>query len=165
VPSVQHSVKGLFAESLTLPSAALDKAFFAECPTKDTRQRKQHSAKPRIPVVSVRTSDGDINDFLINIGLHQGSALSPYFFTLMIDEVTRDIQGDIPWCMFFADDAVLIEESRKLELWRQTLEAKGFRLSRSKTEYMKCDFSAMGYEDGDVSLDGQVDLRKTLFVT
>jgi hypothetical protein len=52
VPSVQHSVKGLFAESLTLPSAALDKAFFTECPTKGTRQRIQHSAKPRIPVVS-----------------------------------------------------------------------------------------------------------------
>jgi hypothetical protein len=52
VPSVQHSVKGLFAESLTLPSAALGKAFFAECPTKGTRQRIQHSAKPRIPVVN-----------------------------------------------------------------------------------------------------------------
>jgi hypothetical protein len=51
VSSVQHSVKGLFAESLTLPSAALGKAFFAECPTKDTRQRIQHSKKPRIPVV------------------------------------------------------------------------------------------------------------------
>jgi hypothetical protein len=51
VPSVQHLVKGLFAESLTLPSAALGKAFFAECPTKGTRQRIQHSAKPRIPVV------------------------------------------------------------------------------------------------------------------
>jgi hypothetical protein len=51
VPSVQHSVKGLFAESLTLPSAALGKSFFAECPTKGTRQRIQHSAKPRIPVV------------------------------------------------------------------------------------------------------------------
>jgi hypothetical protein len=110
-------------------------------------------------VTSVRTSDGDIDDFPINIGLHQGSALSPYLFALVIDEVTRDIQGDIPWCMLFTDDVVLIEESRsgvsqKLELWRQTLEAKGFRLSRSKTEYMKCDFSAMGYEDGDVSLDG-----------
>jgi hypothetical protein len=46
--------KGLFAESLTLPSAALDKAFFAECPTKDTRQRIQHSAKPAIPVVIVK---------------------------------------------------------------------------------------------------------------
>jgi hypothetical protein len=54
MPSVQHSVKGLFAESLTLPSAALGKAFFAECPTKGTRQRIQHSAKPRIPVVSTR---------------------------------------------------------------------------------------------------------------
>jgi hypothetical protein len=51
VPSVQHSVKRLFAESLTLPRAALDKAVFAECPTKGTRQRGQHSAKPRIPVV------------------------------------------------------------------------------------------------------------------
>jgi hypothetical protein len=56
VPSVQHSVKGLFAESLTLPSAALGKAFFAECPTKGTRQIIQHSAKPRIPVVLVENN-------------------------------------------------------------------------------------------------------------
>jgi hypothetical protein len=39
VPSVQHSIKRLFAESLTLPRAALGKAFFVECPTKGTRQR------------------------------------------------------------------------------------------------------------------------------
>jgi hypothetical protein len=51
VPSVQHSVKELFSERLTLPSAALGKAFFAECPTKGTRQRGRHSAKPQIPVV------------------------------------------------------------------------------------------------------------------
>jgi hypothetical protein len=51
LPSVQHSVKSLCAESLTLPSAAFGKAFFAECPTKGTRQRIQHSAKTRIPVV------------------------------------------------------------------------------------------------------------------
>jgi hypothetical protein len=51
VPSVQHSVKRLVAESLTLPSAALGKAFFAECPTKGIRQRDRHSAKPRIPVM------------------------------------------------------------------------------------------------------------------
>jgi hypothetical protein len=55
VPSVQHSVKRLVAESITLPSAALGKAFFAECPTKGTRQRGRHSAKPRIPVVMVTT--------------------------------------------------------------------------------------------------------------
>jgi hypothetical protein len=42
-------------------------------------------------VTSVRTSDGDTNDFPINIALHQGSALSPYLFTLVMDEVTKDI--------------------------------------------------------------------------
>ena len=62
-----------------------------------------------------------------------------------MDVVTRNIQGKIPWCMLFADDVVLIDESRigvdrKLELWRQTLESKGFRLSRTKTEYMRCEF-------------------------
>jgi hypothetical protein len=72
-------------------------------------------------VTSVRTSDGDTNDFLINIGLHQGSALSPYLFALVMDEVTRDIQGGIPWCMLFADDVVLVGESWSCgdELWRQ----------------------------------------------
>jgi hypothetical protein len=86
----------------------------------------------------------------------------------VIDEVTRDIQGGIPWCMLFADDVILVDESRmwvdqKLELWRQTLEAKGFMLSRSKTEYMKCDFSATTQEEGDVRLDGQMIPKKDIF--
>jgi hypothetical protein len=78
--------------------------------------------------------------------------LSPYLFALVIDEVTRDIQGDIHWCMLFANDVVLIDESqegvnRKLELWCQTLESKGFRISSTKTEYMRCDFDTTISED------------------
>jgi hypothetical protein len=70
--------------------------------------------------------------------------------------------------MLFADDVVLVDESRtgvdqKLELWRRTLEAKGFRLSRSKTEYMKCDFSTTTQEEGDGRLDGQVVPKKDTF--
>jgi hypothetical protein len=77
----------------------------------------------------------------------------------VIDEVTRDIQGDIPWCMLFTDNVVLVDESlegvnRKLELWRQTLESKGFGISRTKIEYMRCDFGTTISEDGDVSLGG-----------
>ena len=35
-------------------------------------------------VTSVRITDGDINVFPINIGLHQGLALSHYLFALVI---------------------------------------------------------------------------------
>jgi hypothetical protein len=119
-------------------------------------------------VTSVRTSDGDTNDFLINIGVHQGSVLSPYLFALVMDEVTRNIQGGITWYMLFADDVVLVDESRtevkqKLKLWRRTLEAKYFRLSRFKMKYMKCDFSATTQEEGYVRLDGQVVPKKDTF--
>jgi hypothetical protein len=119
-------------------------------------------------VTFVQTCDSDISDFPIKIGLHQGSTMSPYLFALVIDEVTRDIQGDIPWCMLFADDVVLVDDStagvnRKLELWKHTLELKGFRLSITKTEYMRCDFSATRHEERDVSLDGQVMAKKDTF--
>jgi hypothetical protein len=70
--------------------------------------------------------------------------------------------------MLFADDVILVDESRtgvdqKLELWRRTLEAKCFRLSKPKMEYMKCDFSATTQEEGDIRLDGQVVLKKDTF--
>ncbi|QHN92504.1 LINE-1 retrotransposable element ORF2 protein [Arachis hypogaea] len=56
------------------------------------------------------------------------------------------IQEPVPWCMLFADDIVLMGESRgdlnkKLELWREALEVYGLRISRSKMEYMECKFS------------------------
>jgi hypothetical protein len=43
------------------------------------------------------------------------------------------------------------------------LKARGFRLSRHKTEYMKCDFSATTQEEGDVRVDGQVVPKKDTF--
>jgi hypothetical protein len=63
--------------------------------------------------------------------------------------------------MLFTDDVVLIDKSRigvdhKLELWRQTLELKCFKLSRTKIEYMRYQFSGKNSDDGDVSLDERV---------
>ncbi|KAG2634251.1 hypothetical protein PVAP13_2NG197403 [Panicum virgatum] len=72
-----------------------------------------------------------------------------------MDEIIRDIQGDIPWRMLFVDDVVLVNESRA--------GSKGFRLSRTKTKYMMCDFSASRHEGGDVSLNGQVVAQKDTF--
>ena len=118
---------------------------------------------------TVRTCGGLTKDFPITIGLHQGSALSPFLFALVIDEVTRSIQDEIPWCMLFADDIVLVDETKdgvnaKLEQWRQRLESRGFKLSRSKTEYMECRFGTeRGASDAIVSLDGKTLNMKECF--
>src|ERR1041385_8213199 len=50
------------------------------------------------------------------------------------------------------------------EMWRQTVESKGFRLSRTKTEYMRCGFSTTNHvEEEEVSLEGQVVPQKDTF--
>jgi len=60
--------------------------------------------------------------------------------------------------MLFADDIVLIDEIRqgvndKLARWRHSLESRGFRVSRSKTEYLHCCFSGRVEARGEVTLD------------
>jgi len=63
-------------------------------------------------VANVRTCGGTTSDFSITIGLHQGSALSLFLFAILMDELTRVIQDEIPWCMLFADDIFLVDETR-----------------------------------------------------
>ena len=71
--------------------------------------------------------------------------------------------------MLFADDIVLINEAREainneLERWRATLEAKGFRLNESKTEYLHCRFNAgEGDVVDEVSMEDAVILRVKRF--
>ncbi|KAF3651593.1 hypothetical protein FXO37_17934 [Capsicum annuum] len=115
----------------------------------------------------VRTVGGASEHFSIETGLHQGSTLGPFLFALVMDVLTRSIQGAVPWCMLFADDVVLIDETQgcvneKLEVWRQTLESKGFRMSRFKTEYMECKFSDLRQEDdvvGNAEIEEDVSNR------
>ena len=56
---------------------------------------------------------GVTNDFPVGIGLHQDSTISPFFSSLVMNELTKGIQGEVPWCMLFADDIVLIDEARE----------------------------------------------------
>ena len=54
---------------------------------------------------------------------------------------TVGVRKGVPRSMLFADDIVLVNEDRgelerELEDWRQAMEARGLRVSRSKTEEM-----------------------------
>ena len=80
----------------------------------------------------------DRGHFSIDIGLHQGYVRSPLIFIIVMDELIRGIQDELPWCMLFTDDIVLIDKTRdgvnsKLKRWRTTLDSKGFRAGQRQT--------------------------------
>ena len=88
-------------------------------------------------ITIVKTTIEKTSEFLITVCLHQGSVLSPYLFALVMDELTKHIQDDISWCIIYIDDIVLIDETKygantKLEVWKEVLESKGFKISRAK---------------------------------
>nr|XP_016484664.1 PREDICTED: uncharacterized protein LOC107805185 [Nicotiana tabacum] len=73
------------------------------------------------------------------------------------------------WCMLIIDDIVMICEicggvKRRLKVWRQTLESKDFKLSRTQMEYLECKFSGTTLVvDEDVRLDSQVIPKRESF--
>ncbi|XP_047496500.1 uncharacterized protein LOC125044097 [Penaeus chinensis] len=89
----------------------------------------------------VRCIAGTTEPFKVEVGLHQGSALSPFLFSIIMDTLKESIRKEAPWNVMFADDVVLcceekIELEEDLERWRDRLEKRGMKVSRAKTEYM-----------------------------
>ena len=114
---------------------------------------------------AVRSSAGLTEEFEVGVGLHQGSALSPFLFAIVMDKLTEEIRTESPWDMMFADDIVLCREDRRqlqevLEVWRNVLEKRGLKVSRSKTEYMQ----AGGVDDGGgLRLQGETVKKVEIF--
>ena len=101
--------------------------------------------------------------FKVQVGLHQGSALSPFLFNIVFDVLTEAVWEEPPWC---ADDVIIVAKSkielqRKLERWKQVLESRGMKISRSKTEYMTTDVNADLRDT--LTLDGHSLKRVTSF--
>ena len=129
----------------------------------------------------VNSCDGNSDEFMIRVGMHQGSALSPYLFDFLMDVISEGVRSEAPWTMLFADDIVIVCET-KAELWKRlsglkrALEEKGFKISRTKTEYLQFNdfedlddmrmdeeiikkFPAFKYLGTFVTEDGELDVK------
>ncbi|KAK3506807.1 hypothetical protein QTP70_028370 [Hemibagrus guttatus] len=81
----------------------------------------------------VRCAVGQTEEFNVEVGLHQGSALSPFLFAIVMDQLSEEVRQESPWTMMFADDIVICSESREqveenLERWRFALERRGMKV-------------------------------------
>ncbi|KAK3573584.1 hypothetical protein QTP86_028800 [Hemibagrus guttatus] len=80
----------------------------------------------------VRCAVGQTEEFKVEVELHQGSALSPFLFAIVMDQLSEEVRQESPWTMMFADDIVICSESREqveenLERWRFALERRGMK--------------------------------------
>ena len=78
----------------------------------------------------------------IEMGLHQGSAISQLLFVIIIDVITEEIEEGTPWARLFADDHALRDADRemmelRLERWRECMKKNGLKVSRAKTEHLQ----------------------------
>ncbi|KAK3548512.1 hypothetical protein QTP70_013363 [Hemibagrus guttatus] len=72
----------------------------------------------------VKCAVGQTEEFKVEVGLHQGSALSPFLFAIVMDQLSEEVRQESPWTMMFADDIVICSESR------EQLERRGMKVSR-----------------------------------
>ena len=120
----------------------------------------------------VRTAHGKTGKFEIEVGLHQGSGLSPFLFTIVLDTISEECRNGLPWKLLFADDLAIIADSEE-DLQRRWLkrqigmESKGLKVNTGKTEVMVSgrNVTKVNIKDKEGKELNQVDQFKYLGVT
>ncbi|XP_046851166.1 uncharacterized protein LOC124444598 [Xenia sp. Carnegie-2017] len=81
--------------------------------------------------------------FEVKVGVHQGSVLSPLLFACVMDVLTEGVRRKGCWCLLYADDIVLVSESKQKVMewyreWKTAIEVKGLKVNEAKTKGMRC---------------------------
>jgi len=89
----------------------------------------------------VRTVYGNSNSFEVKVRMHQGSALSPLLFVMVMEVLSSEIRVALPWEFLYADDLVVIAETeddliKRLNEWKDNVENRGMRVNMNKTKVM-----------------------------
>ena len=61
----------------------------------------------------VRYAVGTTESFKVKLGLHQGSALSPFLFAVIMNRLQDEVRREPSWTMLFAHNIVICEEIRE----------------------------------------------------
>jgi len=64
----------------------------------------------------VRTVYGNSNGFEVKFDLQQRSALSPLLYVIVIEALPREFTVALPWELLYADDLVVIAETKMIQL-------------------------------------------------
>ena len=89
----------------------------------------------------VKCKRGISEQFEVGIGLHQGSALSPFLFIMLVDTISQDVRTELPWELLYADDLAIIDitstdTQNRLESWQKVLTDYGLKINVAKTEHL-----------------------------
>jgi len=73
--------------------------------------------------------------------MHQGSALSPLLFVLVMEAMSRQFRVALPWDLLYAADLAVIAETKddlikRLNEWKDNVESIRMRVSMNKTKVM-----------------------------
>ena len=89
----------------------------------------------------VRTDAGLSESFEVNVGLHQGSVLSPLLFAAVMNVVSSEARSGLPSELLYADDLVIMAPTmeqlgRRVADWRASLLGKGLKVNAGKSKVM-----------------------------
>jgi len=59
----------------------------------------------------VRTVYANSNQFGVKAGMHQGSALSPLLFVIVMEALSRDFRVALPWELLYPAALVVVAET------------------------------------------------------
>ena len=115
----------------------------------------------RTPRTQVRTCFGKTKTFEVKVGLHQGSALNPLLFIILLDYISKRCPMERGQKVIYADDIVLgantaNELQQAVEMWYNQLAVHGMRMSKVKTEVLEVS-------RGQIMVDGQQLKQTTAF--
>jgi len=89
----------------------------------------------------VRKVYGNSSCFEVKVGRHQGSALSPLLFVIVMEAISREFRVALSWKLLYADDLAVISETeehliKRLNEWKDNVENRGMRVNMNKTKVM-----------------------------